>query len=271
VRLHLPLDPIDYIVHGPLFRGRSGKIYVPAGGAYRLTAKVTNTANTDVEWRVEGGEANGHVSPDGLYEAPDRLETPRVVQVHARSAADPTKQATAVLNIPPVLVQAKRDHVTARMGATVALEADVENSEDPRIQWSVEGGDRYGTVSPAGVYRAPEELTTPTTVQVRATSQVDPTKFARVAVALQAVSVELRPDRAEVSAGQEVQLRARVSGSDNPGVFWTLEPRLGSLSDTGVYRAPRTVSHPTIVRITSVSASDRTKRATAEIHVKPGR
>src|SRR5437899_6875067 len=61
VRLTLPLDPLDAIVAGPLFRGRSGKIYVPAGGAYRFTAKVLNAANAGVEWSVEGGDANGRV------------------------------------------------------------------------------------------------------------------------------------------------------------------------------------------------------------------
>jgi hypothetical protein len=269
VRLSLPLDPLDFIVLGPLFRGRSGKIYVPAGGAYQLAAKVLNTANTDVRWSVEGGDANGRITLDGLYETPTTVETPRVVQVHAESVADPTKRVTALLHIPPVLVQTRKSRVTMRMGTAVALEAAVENSEDDRIAWSVEDGEHNGVVSPGGIYRAPEQLTTPATVHVRAASVADPTKFARIDVAIAAVGLELRPDRAEVAAGRSLQLTARVSGGENQSVRWRMEPSLGSLTETGLYSAPRRVASPTIVRITATSASDPTKQATAEVRVKP--
>jgi hypothetical protein len=270
VKLSLPLDPLDFIVLGPLFRGRSGKIYVPAGGAYQFSAKVLNTANTDVRWSVEGGDANGRISTDGLYETPATVATPRVVQVHAESVADPTKRVTALLHLPPVLVQAHKSRVALRMGTAVALEATVENSEDDRIAWSVDGGDHNGVVSPGGIYRAPERLTTPATVHVRAASVADPTKFARIDVAIAAVALDLHPDRAEVTAGRSLQLTARVSGGENQGVRWRLEPSFGSLTATGLYSAPRRVASPTIVRITANSASDPTKQSTAEVRVKPG-
>lgn len=269
VKLSLPLDPLDFIVLGPLFRGRSGKIYVPAGGAYQFGTKVLNAANTEVRWSVEGGEVNGHITPDGLYETPATVETPRVVQVHAESIADPTKRVTALLHVPPVLVQARRSRVAVRMGTAVALEAAVENSEDDRIAWSVEGGERNGSVSPAGIYRAPERLTTPATIHVRAASVADPTKFVRIDVAIGAVTLELRPNRAEVIAGRSLQLTARVTGGENQGVHWRLEPSFGSLTETGLYSAPRRVASPTIVRITATSASDPSKQSTAEVRVKP--
>ena len=47
--------------------------------------------------------------------------------------------------------------LAARMGTAVALEAAVDNSEDDRIAWSVEGEERNGTVSAAGIYRTPEQ------------------------------------------------------------------------------------------------------------------
>jgi hypothetical protein len=140
VRISIPFDPLDTLVSFPFFRGRSGKVYVPAGGAHQLSAVVRDCANPSVTWSVDGGEENVAVTRDGLYLAPERLPTPRVVQVRATSVADPSKSAVALLHIPPIIVDASPSRATTRMGAAVQLQAEVQNSEETQVLWRVTPG-----------------------------------------------------------------------------------------------------------------------------------
>lgn len=269
VRLTIPLDPLDSLVSFPFFRGRSGKVYVPVGGAYQLSARVEECANPAVHWSVDGGEENGSVTRDGLYHAPTRLTTPRVVQVRATSVADPTKSAVALLHIPPIVVEASPARVTTRMGEAVQLRASVSNSEEEGVLWRVEGGDANGTVSETGLYRPPRELTTPATVTVRAASAADPTKSAAIQVRVPAISVRLRPDTVTLGPGETARFRAEVEGSADHAVRWELQPPLGRISDDGLYFAPQSDT-PGIVQVIATSAADPTKRATATVRL-PGR
>jgi hypothetical protein len=267
VKISLPFDPLDSLVSFPFFRGRSGKVYVPAGGAYQLSAEVRDCANTDVLWSLEGGEAEGTITPDGLYHAPSRLTTPRVVQVRAASAADPSKSAVAVLHIPPIHVDASPQRTTTRMGAAVQLHAEVANSEEDGITWSVDGGDRNGTVSDIGLYRPAEQMATPATVVVRATSMADPSKSAEIRIAIPAVSIRIRPGGTSLRPGDTTRFRAEVAGSEDPSVRWEIEPSLGRIGEDGLYAAP---DEPVagFVQVTAISAADPSKRATATVRLR---
>ena len=49
----MPFDPIDMIVGGPDFKGKSGKQYVPLGGVVDLDATVQNTEDGAVRCETE--------------------------------------------------------------------------------------------------------------------------------------------------------------------------------------------------------------------------
>jgi hypothetical protein len=268
VKISLPFDPLDALVSFPLFRGRSGKVYVPLGGAYQLSAVVRDAANTAVIWSVDGGEEDGVVTQDGLYQAPSRLATPRVVQVRATSVADPSKSAVALLHIPPIVVDASPPRVATRAGAAVQLHAEVQNSEETEILWSVEGGEKNGTVSDAGLYHPPARLATPASVTVRAASAADPSKSAEIEVQIPAISIRLRPESVTLSAGESHRFQAEVMGSDDHEVRWEIQPRRGRIGDDGLYIAPEE-GRPGVVQVTAISAADPTKRATALVRIDP--
>jgi hypothetical protein len=270
VRLSLPLDPLDRLVRFPFFRGRSGKIYVPLGGAYQFRAQADGS-ETEVRWSLEGGPAHGSISEDGLYRAPERMVTPQVVRVAAQSAADPGRRAAATLHIPPVNLEGGARRVSAPLGGAVALEARVHNSENDRVRWVVEGGPSQGTVSESGLFRPAEPLTTPATILVRAVSDADETKSLAFEVRVPEVSVHLHPARATVQAAAALRLRAQVRGALNGAVRWRLDPPLGTISPSGTYTAPTDLSHEAEVIVTAISTADPTKSGRAVVRLLPGR
>lgn len=267
VRLVMPFDPIDFMVRGPNFRGKSGKQYVPLGGATDLDAAVQNSSNDGVRWEVVG-EKVGEISEEGIYYAPASLATPRLVQVRATSLADPTKTVLHTLHIPPVVVQAPKQAFSCQMDGAIQLQAKVENTENDQIKWSVEGGDDFGTVSENGLYHPPSVLTTPAVVRVRAASVADPTKAAIIQVNVPELRLEISPDSAEVRSGRTVRLKTRVEGcsSKTGEVVWTLTPDIGSITPDGIYSAPEGTG-PQVVQVTASLKSDPTKTATASLRL----
>lgn len=71
---------------------------IAPGESLVLSATVTGTANTMVEWSVAEGIGGGSVAADGRYTAPATNGTYHVV---AASAADPTKSAAATVTVSP--------------------------------------------------------------------------------------------------------------------------------------------------------------------------
>ena len=77
------------------------------------------------------------------------------------------------------------------------------------------------------------------------------------------VSVLVSPASVSLTAGKTQQFTAAVSGSSgNNGVTWTRSPNVGSISNTGLYTAPATVSSQQTVTATATSVADPTKSAT---------
>ncbi len=66
------------------------------GEEVTLTAQVQGAVNTAITWSVEGGEANGQVSSSGVYVAPKREGTFRVL---ATSDADPSRSAATTIQV----------------------------------------------------------------------------------------------------------------------------------------------------------------------------
>jgi trimeric autotransporter adhesin len=268
-RLYMPFNPLDVIVVGPLFVGKSGKQYVPLGGGVPLDADVRNSSNERVTWEIEGAQV-GRLTDDGVYYAPTSLTTPQIVHIRVTSVADPTKTITHTLHIPQVHVEVgKKDRVqTCPLGSAVQLAAKVENSENDDLLWTVEGGPRFGSVSETGLFRPPTSLATPTIVKVRAASAADPTKYALIEVNIPEIRLEVDPRTANLKPGQTVLVKAQAKGSQAvPEVLWTLSPSVGRISPEGLYEAPANGGAAT-VEVTATLKADPTKQATTTIRLR---
>ncbi len=149
------------------------------------------------------------------------------------------------------------------------------------MTWSIKGsgcsGSACGTITSAGLYKAPASVPSPPQVTVTATSVADPAKSgsALVTVALP-VTVSISPTSASVAVGEQKQFTATVSNTSNTAVTWSVSgagcsgTTCGTVSSTGLYTAPSKIPSPAVVSVTATSVADTTKSATAAVTIVAG-
>ncbi len=174
---------------------------------------------------------------------------------------------------PPVSVSVSPGSASVLLGATQQFTATVTNASNVTVNWSVNGvaggSAAAGTISPAGLYTAPQNLPTPATVTVTAASQADPARSASATATVQSdVAVTVTPDPASVELGAVQPFTAVVTGSGNPNrnVNWSVNglaggnATVGTITTTGVYAAPQNLPSPSAaVTITATSQADPSK------------
>lgn len=170
----------------------SAKVRVNVGATQQFTASVTGTSNTTVTWAVNGvpgGNSNvGTISSSGLYTPPTALTPPAQFTISATSAADSNAVGVATVGLMAGAVKIWPDTVTVQPGAPLLFETMNHllppiSTPGPLWTWRVNGvtggSASTGTVSQAGVFRAP---LTPQTSTVQAVSTVDPSRSSSSAV-----------------------------------------------------------------------------------------
>src|ERR1039458_4174458 len=79
----------------------------------------------------------------------------------------------------------------------------------------------------------------------------------------------MTPPAAPLTASQTQQFVAAVSGLSNTAVNWSVSPAVGTVSSTGLYTAPASVSGAQTVTVKATSAADPTQSANASIALAP--
>jgi hypothetical protein len=223
------------------------------GSQQQFSASVLGTPNTAVTWTASGGT----ISSSGLYTAPSSGET---YTVTATSAADTSKWANAIVTVlQPVAVSLSPTSASLQAGGQQQFTAYVSGTSNTAVNWSVSGG----TITSTGVYTAPAAAGTYT---VTAVSAADPTKSASasVGVTAQTVSVSISPNSTAMPEGWQQQFADIVSGSSNTAVTWSVTQGSGTVTQAGLYTAPKAVETD-IVTVTS--QADASKSASAMISV----
>lgn len=167
-------------------------------------------------------------------------------------------------NAGPVTVSPKS--VTVKAGDKTTLTATVQDAEESRVLWSVEGGDTNGTVTSSGVYTAPAAAGTYTVV---ATNAFDSTKTDKSTITVTpVVLITVKPGSSTVDQGEAVELSASVAGTTNTAVTWSVEggSANGTVTSAGIYTAPATAGTYTVV---ATSAADAEKKGSTTITVRP--
>jgi hypothetical protein len=83
------------------------------------------------------------------------------------------------------------------------------------------------------------------------------------------VAVQVNPNSASLTASQSQQFAATVTGTTNTAVTWSMNPSVGTLSTSGLYTAPASITSTQTVSITATSVADPTKFATATVTLMP--
>jgi len=178
---------------------------VSSGASVQFTANVMNSPNRTVSWST----TEGTISSTGLYTAP-QVTANTTTTVMAGSIADPTKSASAKVNITPlsIVVVIAPTNRNVYSGAAVQFTATVMNSPNEGVAWSTP----EGTISSTGLYTAPQVMADATTTVVAA-SVADPTKSASATVNI-IFTQPPDPDDAYCGAGN-VPIGATVDGPAN--------------------------------------------------------
>jgi hypothetical protein len=193
--------------------------------------------------------ACGSVDLSGHYTAPGTLPSIATATITAQSVADPTKQASAPLNITSNFALQVTAPQTVPAGGTATIVATMTpvagSNPSTALAWSLSGpgcsSTTCGTLSvvttqgcggtvtaDTATYTASTTPPNPASVTVTVTPQADPTKKAQATMAVQAgVNVSLTPATDTLAANHRVTLTAQVFGTTNTGVNWSV----GGISD----------------------------------------
>ncbi|HKD06932.1 MAG TPA: hypothetical protein VKB79_13600 [Bryobacteraceae bacterium] len=153
-----------------------------------------------------------------------------------------------------------------------SFSATVSGSGNKGVKWSYtpQIGDLIFGGNTA-VYVAPALIETAQTVTITATSLSNKTSYATVLLQLvPLVTISLTPGGATLPPSGTQQFVAAIQGTTNQGVTWSLQPNVGSISGSGLYQAPSSVSAPQTVTVTAQSTQDPTKTATAQVYLGTG-
>jgi hypothetical protein len=247
-------------------------ISLRAGQPQQFAAVVSGLNNPAVKWTASGGTINSA----GLFTAPTSAGSFTVTAYaftsrrRSRStvvASDSALVTVTLPNPPPPVTGTTQVLVTPtaaslQTGAQQQFTAAVSGSSNTAVTWSASGG----TISANGQYTAPG---TAGTYTITALSNADTTKSASALVivsAPQTVAIAVSPANASVGEAKQAQFTASVSGLSNTAVTWAVTRGSGTISQSGLYTAPRAAETDVI---TATSQADGTKSATASVAVLP--
>ena len=272
---------------------------VQAGsGAIDIVAQASTFASTqNVTWALSGtgcsGGPCGSLSSTGpstatIYTPPAALPSSASIvdTVTATSAATGGSGATAQLAITvtalPILISINPTSATvvAAQSSPVQFTATVSGPSNKGVVWTVTGkgcnGGPCGTISSSGLYTPPASpiANAPQVDTVTVTSAADATQTASAAVTInnpiQVVITSPAPPQFAIEAktASMQQITAQVTGTTDTAVVWSLTGTgcsgapCGTLSASGLYTAPSSVTASVNDMIVASAHADPTKTAT---------
>jgi hypothetical protein len=165
------------------------------------------------------------------------------------------------------------------LGNAQTFSATITGASDTSVTWSVGGipggTSATGTITVTGVYTAPQNLPTPTTVTVTAKSVADPAKQAAATITiLSDIGIALTPGAIAVELGATQPFHATITsnGQPNAAVRWSISglscpAACGSLDANGNYSAPQILPAYAAVTLTAQSVADPAKQASAAVTI----
>jgi RHS repeat-associated protein len=158
-------------------------VSLTGSGTQQFTPTVLGACNQNVSWSLNPSGA-GSISASGLYTAPASIASDQTVTVTATSSADSAITGSAVISlVPPITIAVTPPAATLSSQQTQQFTATVSNTSNTAVAWSINPA-TAGSITPTGLYMAPDSITSQQNVTVTATSQADTTKSASATVTL---------------------------------------------------------------------------------------
>jgi len=242
-----------------------------------FSATVTGAPNT-VTWSVNGIDGGntvaGLIDTSGVYTAPSVVPNPPSVTVRATSTTAPTASGSASATIIPLPTISSVSPSPVTAGAfmlTVTgagfLAGSVVSFDSSALPTTF--------VSPTQLKASGNAASPKTSVPLVVSTpdgEISNTFYVDVAAA-PPVSVTISPTSATVRVNRTKQFTATVQNTSNTTVTWKVNgvaggnAVVGTISSSGLYRAPGAVPNPATVTISATSVADPTKSAGAAVTV----
>ncbi len=250
---------------------------VRAGRTQTFTGTVTG-ASAGVTWSVNGiaggNTGVGQIDTTGKYFAPLTPPAPPTVTVTATSTASPGSSGSAAVTVIPLpgittvspssfpagsftLTITGAGFVT---GCTVSFDGAATASTFVSSTSMKATGTAPAAKSSVPVIVSCPDGTTSNTVFVTVTAATP-------------VSVSISPASASVRVKQTKQFTATVLNTTNKTVTWKVNGiaggngTVGTISASGLYKAPNSVPNPAVVTVSATSAADTSKSASAAVTI----
>ena len=250
---------------------------VRTGRMQPFTATVSGAPNT-VTWSVNGTTGGdgvvGVIDANGQYYAPTVVPNPATVTVRATSTSSPTAAGSAsvtvlprpaISSISPSPVPAGNFTLTVNgVGFIADSTVSFDGNALPTTFLSSTQLRATGN-APAAKASVPVFVSTPDG-EVSNTFSVDVTAPAPIAISIS-------PTTATVKVRGTTQFTATVQNTSNTSVIWKVNTivggnsSVGTISTSGLYRAPNTVPNPAAVTVSATAAADPSKTANAAVTV----
>jgi hypothetical protein len=267
------------------------------GQTAQFSASVSNAANTEVYWEVNGivgGNSQfGTISTTGLYTAPSTLPTSAVrtsgnaapssstvvITAAAQANTSASANATVTLIAAPVVSISPSGTLSVFVNATQQFTSTVTNSTNSAVDWKVNGVKggtaTTGTISASGLYQAPAAVPSPNSVTIAAVSAIDASASASATVTIQALPpvVTVSPSVVSVPGNTTQQFTATVTNTTNTAVTWQVNTipggnaTVGSITASGLYTAPSAIPNPATVTVSAVSVANTNSIGSAAVTV----
>jgi hypothetical protein len=245
--------------------------------ARTFTATVTGAPNT-VTWSVNdiagGNTVVGLIDSNGQYVAPSLVPNPAVVTVRATSTASPTSSGTStvtviplpsITSVTPSPVPAGNFTLTVNGAGFIA--GSVISFDGVALATSFVSAAKLTATgnAPAPKTSVPVVVNTPDGEQSN-TAFVDVTAPSPVTITISPTTATLRLKRTQ-------QFTATVQNTSNTSAIWKVNgivggnSTVGTISASGLYKAPNAVPNPAVVTVSATAAADPTKTATASVTI----
>jgi hypothetical protein len=215
---------------------------------------------------------------------PGNLPASGQIIVQATSVADSSKSASAVVTVTSdIAVSVSPQAMPVELGAARPFAAIVSSAGNPdrAVNWIVSGngcaGTACGSVDSVGTYIAPQILTAPPGVLVRAISVADPSKNGAAAITVTSSFMLTVAGFTSVNTGSTSSYTATlvpVAGSDpSRAISWSVSglgcagAACGTISVDGQYTAPVFAPSPAIVQITAAPIADPSKTTSLSVTI----
>jgi hypothetical protein len=254
-----------------------GSATLHVGHTQRFTATVTG-APAGVTWSVNniaGGDPSvGTIDTSGEYTAPMDTPSPSTVTIGAASTTSPTASGSASVAVLPLPTITSVSPSPITVGSFTLTVNGVGFNAGSVISF---GGTALPTTFVSstrvtGTGNAPAVRSAVPVVVNTPDGEVTNTVTVNV-VAAPAVTITIAPTSATVRVRQTRQFTATVTNTSNKSVIWKVNgvvsgnSTVGTISTSGLYRAPNSVPNPAGVTVSATAAADQTKTAGALVTV----